>query len=222
MLLCCDNIKDCSVAAVNVLAKFAELSENRWEKFEKFSEYQIKLITATRKNFGKPFHRFSNTFEGANCLVKIFCKKTSSPQIFHSLHQRAKQKISKIWYCKFKYLAFFWEFFQGGGIYCYTNFYCYSIVFWPNFREGQKFSRGTPLPPPPPPLTTWYTINMSIDVEREWILFVRCFIKHNVAISFCHNIPPAHPRGFGTENLPPLWGFCTLNFAQVGGGVLLG
>ena len=30
----------------------------------------------------------------------------------------------------------------GGGIYCYANFYCYSIVFGPNFREGQKFSRG--------------------------------------------------------------------------------
>ena len=32
---------------------------------------------------------------------------------------------------------FFW-----GEIYCYANFYCYSIVFEPNFREGQKFSRG--------------------------------------------------------------------------------
>ena len=34
-----------------------------------------------------------------------------------------------------------------GGIYCYANFYCYSIVFGPNFREGQKFSReGGKLP----------------------------------------------------------------------------
>ena len=31
---------------------------------------------------------------------------------------------------------------MGGKIYCYGNFYCYSIVFGPNFREGQKFSRG--------------------------------------------------------------------------------
>ena len=44
-------------------------------------------------------------------------------------------------------------FFRGGKIYCYANFYCYSIVFRPNFREGQKFSkgenclRGRPLPP---------------------------------------------------------------------------
>ena len=39
-------------------------------------------------------------------------------------------------------LAFSLEFFQGGKIYCYANFYCYSIVFRPNFREVQKFSRG--------------------------------------------------------------------------------
>ena len=33
------------------------------------------------------------------------------------------------------------NFFSGGGkIYCYANFYCYSIVFGPNFREGRKFS----------------------------------------------------------------------------------
>ena len=31
---------------------------------------------------------------------------------------------------------------EGGKIYCFANFYCYSIVFGPNFREGQKFSRG--------------------------------------------------------------------------------
>ena len=92
LLLCCDNIKDCSIAAANVLAKFAELSENRWQKFKKFSEYQIKLITATRKYFGKLFHRFSNTFEEENCLVKIFYKKTSSLLIFHSLQQRTHQK----------------------------------------------------------------------------------------------------------------------------------
>ena len=27
-------------------------------------------------------------------------------------------------------------FFRGGKIYCYANFYCYSIVFGPNVREG--------------------------------------------------------------------------------------
>ena len=37
------------------------------------------------------------------------------------------------------------NFFQGGGkIYCYANFYCYSIDFGPNFREGRKFSGGAP------------------------------------------------------------------------------
>ena len=30
----------------------------------------------------------------------------------------------------------------GGGIYYYANFFCYAIVFGPNFREGQKFSGG--------------------------------------------------------------------------------
>ena len=45
------------------------------------------------------------------------------------------------------------NFFQGGKLYCYANFYCHSIVFGPNFREGQKFSggnclRGTPPAPP--------------------------------------------------------------------------
>ena len=40
------------------------------------------------------------------------------------------------------------NFFQGGKIYCYANFYCYAIVFGPNFREGQKFSGGRPPAPP--------------------------------------------------------------------------
>ena len=45
-------------------------------------------------------------------------------------------------------LAFFQEFFfRGVKIYCYANFFCYAIVFGPNFREGQKFSGGRPLPP---------------------------------------------------------------------------
>ena len=41
-------------------------------------------------------------------------------------------------------LAFFEEFFSGGGIYCHSNFYCYanfSIVFEPNFG-GAKVSEG--------------------------------------------------------------------------------
>ena len=34
-------------------------------------------------------------------------------------------------------------FFRGGGkIYCYANFYYSSIVFGPNFGEGQKLSEG--------------------------------------------------------------------------------
>ena len=34
-------------------------------------------------------------------------------------------------------------FFRGRGkIYCYANFFCYTIVFGPNFREEQKFSGG--------------------------------------------------------------------------------
>ena len=32
--------------------------------------------------------------------------------------------------------------FSGGKIYCYANFFCYAIVFGPNFREGQKLSGG--------------------------------------------------------------------------------
>ena len=40
--------------------------------------------------------------------------------------------------------------FSGGGkIYCYANFFCYAIVFGPNFREGQKFSGGQTAAPPP-------------------------------------------------------------------------
>ena len=45
------------------------------------------------------------------------------------------------------------NFFRGGKINCYANFYCYAIVFGPNFREGQKFSEeqtasgGAPCPP---------------------------------------------------------------------------
>ena len=52
-------------------------------------------------------------------------------------------------------LAFFWEFFQGGEIYCYANLFCYanfSIVFGPNFRgtksTGGKLPQGAPPVPP--------------------------------------------------------------------------
>ena len=53
------------------------------------------------------------------------------------------------------YAGFLLGIFSGCKIYCYANFFCYAIVFGPNFREGQKFSgganclRGHPLPPPP-------------------------------------------------------------------------
>ena len=40
------------------------------------------------------------------------------------------------------YAGFLLGIFSGGKIYCYANFFCYAIVFGPNFREGQKFSRG--------------------------------------------------------------------------------
>ena len=32
------------------------------------------------------------------------------------------------------------NFFRGDKIYCYANFFCYAIVFGPNFRMGQTFS----------------------------------------------------------------------------------
>ena len=48
-------------------------------------------------------------------------------------------------------LVFFQEFFQGGSkIYCCANFFCYAIVFGPNFREGQKFSGGQTASGAPP------------------------------------------------------------------------
>ena len=38
------------------------------------------------------------------------------------------------------FLAFFQDFFTGGEgkIYCFSNFFCYAIVFGPNLREWQK------------------------------------------------------------------------------------
>ena len=52
-------------------------------------------------------------------------------------------------------LAFFQEFFSGGKIYCYENFFCYanlSIIFRPNFKgakvaEGELPQGGSPCPP---------------------------------------------------------------------------
>ena len=49
-------------------------------------------------------------------------------------------------------LAFFQEFFQGDKIYCYANFFrCanFSIVFGPNFREGEVSEGGLPQRMPP-------------------------------------------------------------------------
>ena len=42
--------------------------------------------------------------------------------------------------------------FSGGKVYCYANFFCYAIVFGPNFREksprGVNCLRGaSPCPP---------------------------------------------------------------------------
>ena len=46
------------------------------------------------------------------------------------------------------------NFFRGGKIYCYANFFCYAIVFGPNLKEGQKFLGGKlpqgEVPPAPP------------------------------------------------------------------------
>ena len=56
----------------------------------------------------------------------------------------------------YQLLAFSLEFLSGGGkIYCYANFYCYSIVFGPNFRDGQKFSRGANCLRGEPPCPPW-------------------------------------------------------------------
>ena len=75
----------------------------------------------------------------------------------------------------------------SGGIYCYANFNCYSIVFGPNFREGRKFSgeeelpQGAPLCPPPPPppwkkasIFTWSTqtcdyFDSLTNVYKNWL-----------------------------------------------------
>ena len=48
--------------------------------------------------------------------------------------------------CLKRILAFFWEFFLGGKI------YCYAIVFGPNFKEGKKFSGGQTASGGAPPL----------------------------------------------------------------------
>ena len=47
------------------------------------------------------------------------------------------------------------NFFQGGKIYCYANFFCYAIVFGPNFREGQKFLGGQTASGGCPPAPLW-------------------------------------------------------------------
>ena len=45
--------------------------------------------------------------------------------------------------------------FSGGGIYCYANFFCYAIVFGPNFRRGQTASGGVP------PASLWKKARMK-------------------------------------------------------------
>ena len=44
---------------------------------------------------------------------------------------------------------------EGGKIYCYANFFCYAIVFGPNFRERQKFSGGANCLRGAPPCPLW-------------------------------------------------------------------
>ena len=60
--------------------------------------------------------------------------------------------------------------FRGGGgkIYCYANFFCYAIVFGPNFREGQKFSGGK-LPQGGAPAPT-VEESQSDGTMRRWCL----------------------------------------------------
>ena len=57
------------------------------------------------------------------------------------------------------------EFFQGCKIYCYANFFCYAIVFGPNFKEGQKFSNCAPPCHPP-----WKKASMF----KQFILILLC------------------------------------------------
>ena len=85
------------------------------------------------------------------------------------------------------YPGFLLGIFSGGGgkIYCYANFYCYSIVFGPNFREVRKFSgganclRGRPTAPLPPlwkkaSIFTWSTQTCDYfdslkNVYKNWL-----------------------------------------------------
>ena len=67
------------------------------------------------------------------------------------------------------------NFFQGRGkIYCYANFFCYAIVFGPNFREGQKFSGGENClrgrPPPP-------SGRNPVSYLQNWVLTVKCSLQ---------------------------------------------
>ena len=71
-------------------------------------------------------------------------------------------------------------FFRGGKIYCYANFYCYSIVFGPNVREGQSFQGGKlpqGAPPCPPveenqyhPLTILCVISLIPSILKVYVI----------------------------------------------------
>ena len=78
-----------------------------------------------------------------NCLIT---KSLNAPN-----RVNIKALICRILFCYSKsVLAFFQEFFQGGKIYCYANFFRYanfSTVLGPNFR-GANCLRGRPLLPP--------------------------------------------------------------------------
>ena len=89
------------------------------------------------------------------------------------------------------------NFFQGGKIYCYANFFCYAIVFGPNFKKGRKFSgwanclRGAP--PCPPVEESQLLFNIFIN---DLFLFVDSgdicnFADENTLFKCCDNLEEA-------------------------------
>ena len=73
------------------------------------------------------------------------------------------------------------NFFQGGGkIYCYANFFCYAIVYEPNFMErqslrgegrGKTASGGAPCP------SLWKKARIETSVDRHVFLTVSSCLR---------------------------------------------
>ena len=89
----------------------------------------------------------------------------------HSLILIMIANFEKIKIHQVSYSGFLLGIFSGGKIYCYANFYCYSIVFRPNFREGQKFSGGQTAsgghPPVPPVEESQYIFRKSHQISKR-------------------------------------------------------